>query len=263
MDGPKSSTARLSLRRIYALLAFMAMALLVFAASAQAAEQTVEAESFTKPNGTAVVSDQMYSGGKALKITSGQAVATKQVTISETSTLVVRARAGQSGGSPTLTIRVDGENVATRKITSSTLADYPYPAVELEPGTYTIGLKGGNLAQGRYVFVDVLTFAPTVDTTPPEIEITQGPAEGSVINQDSVTIAWTSNIDDPDYRCDFRKQTPIGVPVVWIDNNVPCSSPRNYTGLEDGDYNFEIKALDSSGNTIAIDGVGFTVATTP
>jgi hypothetical protein len=122
---------------------------------------TVEAEDFSKPSGTVVVSDAMYSGGQALKFTDGQAVATKQVTITETSTVVVRARAGQTGGSPTLTIRVDGQNVGTRRITSNVLADYPYAAIELEPGTYTIGLKGGDLAQGRNVYVDVLTFPST------------------------------------------------------------------------------------------------------
>jgi Bacterial cadherin-like domain len=53
---------------------------------------------------------------------------------------------------------VDGENAGTRRITSSVLSDYLYPGITLEPGTYTIGLKGGDLAQGRYVFVDVVRF---------------------------------------------------------------------------------------------------------
>jgi hypothetical protein len=62
---------------------------------------------------------------------------------------------------------VDGENSGTLRITSSALADYNYPAVTLQPGTYTIGLKGGNIAQGRNVFVDVVSF-PAADTTPPD-----------------------------------------------------------------------------------------------
>jgi hypothetical protein len=63
-----------------------------------------------------------------------------------------------------LTIRVDGENAGTRRITSSVLSDYLYSGIILQPGTYTIGLKGGDLAQGRYVFVDVVRF-PAVTPT--------------------------------------------------------------------------------------------------
>ena len=145
--------------------ALMIIASLVYSqyAAGQGADP-VEGESFTHPPGTEVVTGNQYSGGKALKITSGQALPTKRVTITETSNVLVRARAGQTGGSPTLTIRVDGSNKGTRRITSSVLSDYLYSGVILQPGTYTIGLKGGDLAQGRYVFVDVLRF-PAV--TPP------------------------------------------------------------------------------------------------
>ena len=125
----------------------------------------VEGESFTHPTGTEVVLGNQYSGGKALKITSGQALPTKRVTITEASHVLVRARAGQSGGSPTLTIRVDGNNAGTRRITSDVLSDYLYAGITLQPGTYTLGLKGGDLAQGRYVFVDVLRF-PAVNEPP-------------------------------------------------------------------------------------------------
>jgi VCBS repeat-containing protein len=126
----------------------------------------VEGESFTHPTGTEVVLGNQYSGGKALKITSGQALPIKrEVTITEASHVLVRARAGQTGGSPTLTIRVDGNNAGTRRITSSVLSDYLYAGITLQPGTYTLGLKGGDLAQGRYVFVDVLKF-PAVNDPP-------------------------------------------------------------------------------------------------
>jgi hypothetical protein len=100
------------------LLASLALLMGSLISSADAAEQgaaPVEGESFTKPPGTQVVLVNQYSGGKALKITSGQAVPTKQVTITETSKVLVRAHAGQLGGSPTLTIRVDGANAGTRR----------------------------------------------------------------------------------------------------------------------------------------------------
>ena len=101
----------------------------------------VEGESFSKPSGTEVVMGNQYSGGKALKITSGKALPTKQLTITETSNVLVRARAGQRGGLPTLTIRVDGTNAGTRRITSASLSDFRYSGVTLQPGTYKIGLK--------------------------------------------------------------------------------------------------------------------------
>ena len=86
------------------LVASLALLMGSLISSAEAAEQgaaPVEGESFTKPAGTQVVLGDQYSGGKALKIASSQAVPTKQVTISKTSNVLVRARAGQKGGSPT------------------------------------------------------------------------------------------------------------------------------------------------------------------
>ncbi len=144
------------------------------AAFAQTGASPVEGERFSKPSGTQVVLGDQYSGGKALKITSSKAVPTKQVTITETSKVLVRAYAGQRGGSPTLTVRVDGANAGTRRITSNVLSDYLYSGITLQLGTYKIGLKGGNIAQGRNVFVDVVSFpavAPPADTTAPETTV--------------------------------------------------------------------------------------------
>jgi hypothetical protein len=185
---------------ITAALGVLALTLVV-APAAMAQTASVEGESFTHPRGTAVVHDQMYSGGAALKFEKSKAVATKQVTISEASTVLVRARADQKkGGSPTLTIRVDGENSGTLRITSSALADYNYPAVTLQPGTYTIGLKGGNIAQGRNVFVDVVSFPavevePPPDTTAPTFTILSGRTDGEVTNQNYHPYTWEISDD--------------------------------------------------------------------
>jgi len=85
---------------IVPLVASLALLMASLISSADAAEQgaaPVEGESFTKPPGTQVVLGDRYSGGKALKITSNQAVSTKKVTITETSNVLVRARGGQTG----------------------------------------------------------------------------------------------------------------------------------------------------------------------
>ena len=82
--------------------ALMIIASLIYSAyAAGQGADPVEGESFSKPSGTQVVTGNQYSGGKALKITSGKALPTKRVTITETSNVLVRARAGQRGGSPT------------------------------------------------------------------------------------------------------------------------------------------------------------------
>ena len=123
--------------------ALMIVASLIYSAyAAGQGADPVEGESFTKPSGTEVVTGNQYSGGKALKITSGQALPTKRVTITETSHVLVRARAGQSGGSPTLTIRVDGTNRGTRRITSSVLSDYLYRAEGWRPRPGPLRVRG-------------------------------------------------------------------------------------------------------------------------
>jgi hypothetical protein len=109
--------------------ALMIIASLIY--SAYAAGQgaaPVEGESFSKPSGTEVVTGNQYSSGKALKITSGQALPTKRVTITETSNVLVRARAGRIGGSPTLTFAWTGRTQGRAgsppvcSLTTSTLA---------------------------------------------------------------------------------------------------------------------------------------------
>ena len=79
------------------LVASLALLMAGLISPADAAEQgaaPVEGERFTKPAGTQVVLGGQYSGGKALKISSSQAVPTKQVTITKTSKVLVRAHAG-------------------------------------------------------------------------------------------------------------------------------------------------------------------------
>jgi hypothetical protein len=177
--------------------ALMIIASLIYSeyAAGQGADP-VEGESFTHPSGTEVVTGAQYSGGKALKITSGQALPTKRVTITETSNVLVRARAGQTGGSPTLTIRVDGTNAGTRRITSKVLSDYLYSGITLQPGTYTIGLKGGNLAQGRNVFVDVLSFPAVTPPSDPPVAV----EDSETVGEDSgaTTIDVLANDTDAD-----------------------------------------------------------------
>ena len=221
------------------------------AAFAQTGASPVEGERFSKPSGTQVMLGDQYSGGKALKIISSQAVPTKQVTITETSNVLVRARAGQTGGSPILTIRVDGANAGKRTIISNVLSDYLYSGITLQPGTYKIGLKGGNIAQGRNVFVDVIRFpagAPPADTTPPEIQFYDIHNNPPVSGRDGVYFGSNEPVQ---FNCALQDLS-TNDPVVYE----PCSEP-NATGgfftFDASQYDgkqvkFYVRAVDAAGN---------------
>jgi hypothetical protein len=123
--------------------------------------------------GTSVVNDPMYQNGQALKFSSIGATATHPVTFGADSGLhdvVLLARAGQSGGSPRLTVSVNGTPKSTQDITNSG-APEPYTFVVNAPsGSVTIGVQAGNTATGRNAFVDVLSFPSSGGSTPPDAD---------------------------------------------------------------------------------------------
>jgi hypothetical protein len=123
--------------------------------------------------GTSVVNDPMYQEGKALKFSSIGATATHPVTFDADSGLhdvVLLARAGQSGGSPTLTVSVNGTPKSTQDIINSG-APEPYTFVVNAPSeSVTIGVQAGNTATGRNAFVDVLSFPSSGGSTPPDAD---------------------------------------------------------------------------------------------
>src|SRR5215216_3592967 len=124
--------------------------------------------------GTSVVNDPMYQEGKALKFSGIGATATHPVTFGADSGLhdvVLLARAGQSGGSPRLTVSVNGAPKTTQDIINSG-APEPYTFVVNAPsGPVEIGLKADNTATGRNAFVDVLSFPSSGgSTTPPDAD---------------------------------------------------------------------------------------------
>jgi large repetitive protein len=199
------------------------------------AQVSVEGESFNKPSGVSVAGGNGYSGGKALRIFSEKAIATKQVTITETSNVLVRAQGGQAGGTPSLTIRVDGSGAGTQPITSSTLADYSYTGITLQPGTYTIGLKGVNVTNARAVYVDVVSFPALPDTTPPETTITEALQPGT----NELQFRFTSSEPNSTFECRI-----VNLSETWE----LCTSPKVYTDLPDGEHTFQVRAIDSAGN---------------
>jgi hypothetical protein len=123
------------------------------------------------PTGTDIVNDAMYSGGQALKVMDNTGVSTKRVTLTESADVVLMARGGQTGGSPTLELVVDGVATGVKQtITNSgspvayrfdlkgVVEDHSVPSQGLQEGKHIIGVKGGNIATGRNAFVDVIKF---------------------------------------------------------------------------------------------------------
>ncbi len=95
----------------------------------------------------------------------------------------------------------------------------------------------------------------TVDTTPPEMEITS-PGHGELLNRNDVTLEWTgedetTEIDRYEVRVDGGD---------WID--VGKNEIYTFEGLSEGDHVFELRGWDTAGNSDIIS-INFTIDITP
>lgn len=122
-----------------------------------------------------------------------------------------------------------------------------YELVELEDGDHEIEVKAIDNA-GNTVIENV---GFTVDTTPPELEITS-PEDEEVLNTHKVIVEWEgtpqgSDIEYYEVRIDDGE---------W--NNVGLNTTHTFVGLDDGDYTVEVRATDVVGN-IGEDEVIFSV----
>ena len=124
----------------------------------------VEGENFDdKPPGTKVVTDtSLYSppNSQALKFTDNTAIAIERaVNFDSQGDVVLWARGGQSGGSPTLSVSVDGGVFSPAQAISNNKAPVAYTYdLNVPAGSHTIGVKAGNTATSRYPFLDFVTF---------------------------------------------------------------------------------------------------------
>src|SRR5215217_7610233 len=144
-----------------ALLAFFYPSMKVNAADVAT---RVEGENFDeKPTGTSVVTNTtLYSppNGQALKFANNTATAIERVVnFGSQGDVVLWARGGQSGGSPILSVNVDGGAFsASQRITNSGApVAYTY-VLNVAAGSHTIGVRAGNTGTGRNPFVDFVTF---------------------------------------------------------------------------------------------------------
>lgn len=79
------------------------------------------------------------------------------------------------------------------------------------------------------------------DTTPPDTSITGGPTEGQPVASNSVSFS-------------FQSTEPTSAAFECkLDSGAfgPCTSPKTYNSLADGQYTFQVRAIDLSGNVDA------------
>ncbi len=112
---------------------------------------------------------------------------------------------------------------------------------------YTVsdGNGGTNTATATIDVTD-----PIIPGPPPETTITSG-SEGFT-NSASASFSFSSNQDDATFECKLDNS-----------NFEECSSPKEYTSLSDGPHSFEVKSIDSFGQSdLSPEKRTFTVDTT-
>jgi hypothetical protein len=201
----------------------------------------VEGENFTnKPAGTIVVTDSTrgYSGNQALKFTAN-VTASHTVNCSQVCDVVLRARGGQSGGSPTFSVN----GSAPQAITSSALANYTFD-VNLPAATNTVlSVTAGNVATGRKPFLDIATFpADGGTTTPPPPTSARLVGAGDIADIGSADIATGNLIDArPDARVFTAGDNayPNGSASDFTNKYEPAWGPfKNRTSPSPGNHDY-------------------------
>ena len=167
-----------SKRKIVLVGAVMVLVSAVFVGTALGAAMIVagfEAETMSLPSGSGqVFDDANASGGKALLIWSN-ATATKYVDITGPGDRInVRVRADQCNGSPQMTVRVNGQQVAQNWVWQTQYANYAAP-VSLAKGRHKVEISMGhdyststcdrNLRVDRVAITGSATTEPTPDTS--------------------------------------------------------------------------------------------------
>jgi hypothetical protein len=139
------------------------------------------------------------------------------------------ATGAESGGS--VRCRLDGPDAATGSFADCTS---PTAYTDLADGSYTLSVVAVDAAGNEDPSPATRTF--TVDTTPPDTVLGEAlpPARTSSAAAD---LAFSSA--DPSDRFECRLDSD-----AWT----ACDSPRSLSGLADGHHDFDVRAVDASGN---------------
>jgi len=177
-------------------------------------------------------------------------------------TLSVTTPAGP--GNPNTTITSGPEDVITTDSATFTFTstdDAPEfecrldSSVEADWASCTSPDTRSNLEDGSHTF-EVRSIDPdtdntdptparrtfTVDTTPPDTEITDGPT--GTTSSRSVTFEFLANDATTEDGATFECRLDSGDEASWSN----CSSPETLSGLSDGSHTFDVRATDGAGN---------------
>ena len=130
----------------------------------------------------------------------------------------------------TFECRLDGPGAATGTFASCTS---PKHYTDLADGDYTFQVRASDPVHNVDPTPASRSF--TIDTTPPETTINSGPSGTTADNDPSFAFSSEAGAS---FRC--RLDGPGAVTATFT----PCSSPKAYADLADGDYEFQVRASD-------------------
>ena len=163
----------------------------------------------------------------------------------QVTSVVVRAKLGGTSTSGSDLVAVaNGVNLGTRNLTvasNTTYAEYSF-TTNLSPGTQTIDIYAQDMQSGDKQIWDWVELRGTNstpgDTTPPDTTITGGTTNGSIDTDGISNFYFSSSETGSTFECKLD-ESAYG----------SCTSPKNYSGVENGDHTFSVRAIDAAGNT--------------
>lgn len=176
-------SSRFSRRNMLIFITFFAVVgsyLLWISFAASIVVGSVQAENLTLAPGVTAISDASADQGAAIRF-SNNASATGQVTLTAAaSQIVVRAKGIQCNGAPQMVINVDGVQVLTTSVSSSSWADHS-ASISLAAGTHDVSAsftndyssnkgKSGNKSCDRDLYIDKISaIGQTQDSSQPPV----------------------------------------------------------------------------------------------
>ncbi len=144
------------------------------------------------------------------------------------------ARGGRSGGSPTLSVKVDGVNggqfSAPQSITNTgDPVAYTYD-LNVSAGPHTIEVKAGNVGTGRNPFLDLVSFPASGGGTDPGGDVDADGIPDAEDNCPEVSNPQQNDGDGVGNRCEDGSTTPTDA-----DNDGVTEPPDNCPNVSNAD----------------------------
>jgi hypothetical protein len=163
----------------------------------------MEAEQMSLPANGAIISDTSASSGKAIGLYSNGTASGTVYFAADVSSFTVMAKGNQCSGSPAMTVSVDGNNLLTNTLVSSTnWSGYSYTlGTNIGTGnhkfsiTYTNdykSVKKQTIRCDRNLFVDVTNFFGTTPISVPAPTVSLSGSPSTVSAGQSATLTWNS-----------------------------------------------------------------------